>query len=529
MGRHALVLVGVLLALAAAPGPAVAAFPGANGRLAFDGYPSEGPAREIYTMNPDGSDLRRLTTDSVPDTLPAWSPDGRRIAFVRGTFPDLDIYVMNADGSGLTQLTSGPAYDSGPAWSPDGTKIAFSSNREGGYDVYSMNPDGTAIANLTGDDSGGGFSPAWSPDGTEIAYSRHTDNLPYPAYYTYTGGGEVLYRMNPDGSGKTPIQTSDHGDCEFFVGTAQADWSPNGARIGYLNMGDNDGDPCRSIETVRRDWTGPVWITGAYYANSPAWSPDGTRLAYGFQVYNDFDEWEAHIGIKSFSAAGHVIGQVDLLSDVSAANPDWQPLPARGYPRPQGATPVRLALVPAFAQCTSPDREHGSPLAFGSCTPPVQSSTYVTIGEEPAQSTARARLRVRAGDPATPLDEADVLIDVHATDVRVASDLSDYTGTLRATPRIRITDMHNTPNPGGPGPGTVTDLDLDFDVPCTGTPDESIGATCSVTTTADALSPDTVRERLRSTWALQSFELSDGGPAGSPVDRPFLVPGVFVP
>ena len=84
-------------------------------------------------LNRTGTETVQLTSDSV-NSEPAWSPDGRRIAFVRGqSSPDLyatDLYVMNADGSNVVRRTNVGSNDS-PAWSPDGTKIAFSSVRDG--------------------------------------------------------------------------------------------------------------------------------------------------------------------------------------------------------------------------------------------------------------------------------------------------------------------------------------------------------------------------------------------------------------
>ena len=76
---------------------------------------------------------------------PAWSPDGRKIAFGG----DGEIYVMNADGRGLRRLTRNPASDGSPAWSPDGRRIAFGSERDGNLEVYVMNTDGSGQRNLT--------------------------------------------------------------------------------------------------------------------------------------------------------------------------------------------------------------------------------------------------------------------------------------------------------------------------------------------------------------------------------------------
>jgi Tol biopolymer transport system component len=163
-----LLLAGVLIAasaLLAAPAPAHAAFPGANGKIAFSLYP------HIDTMNPDGTGVTAVTQDaSVWDREPAWSPDGTKIAFTRRTFGSCfcdRIYTIDADGSNPTERTDGGS-DLTPAWSPDGTKIAFARYEAGYPYIWVMNADGSNPTHL----AARGLDPAWSPDGTKIAFSR---------------------------------------------------------------------------------------------------------------------------------------------------------------------------------------------------------------------------------------------------------------------------------------------------------------------------------------------------------------------
>ena len=104
---------------------------------------------EIYVMNADGSGLRRLTHNAAYDAEPAWSPDGRKIAFRSTRNGNREIYVMNADGSGKRNLTRHPAQDSSPSWSPDGRRIAFVSNRDGRLEAHVMNADGSGQRSLT--------------------------------------------------------------------------------------------------------------------------------------------------------------------------------------------------------------------------------------------------------------------------------------------------------------------------------------------------------------------------------------------
>ena len=120
-------------------------------------------------MNPDGSGQTRITDDTHSDGEPAWSPDGRKIAFVSdrdgGVGPNQlagEIYTMNADGSAQTRLTNNPALDFAPAWSPDGTKIAFTTDRDGSYQIYTMNADGSQQTRVTQDPTDS-TKPDWQP------------------------------------------------------------------------------------------------------------------------------------------------------------------------------------------------------------------------------------------------------------------------------------------------------------------------------------------------------------------------------
>jgi Tol biopolymer transport system component len=171
---------------------------------------------QIYTMNSDGSGVRRLTFDGN-DVHPRWSPDGTKIVFASTREgATREIYVMNADGSELRRLTQLGNTPGHPAWSPDGTKIAFGAVRGGGdWDIYVMNADGSDVRRLTTTESQ--TRPRWSPDGTRIVFEWAQNS---------TTCCHRIGVMNADGSGKQII-TDAYMDME-------PEWSPDGSRIAYV-------------------------------------------------------------------------------------------------------------------------------------------------------------------------------------------------------------------------------------------------------------------------------------------------------
>jgi TolB protein len=150
---------------------------------------------DIYTSNPDGSDLRRLTDYGTYTAEGILSPDGQTIVFTSLKDGDLDIYTMNIDGSNVKQLTFTEGYDGGPWWSPDGSKIVYRAHhpqdgaevneyrallaknmiRPSKVELWVMNADGSdqrQITNL----GGANFGPSWTPDGERIIFSSNFSN-----------------------------------------------------------------------------------------------------------------------------------------------------------------------------------------------------------------------------------------------------------------------------------------------------------------------------------------------------------------
>src|SRR5436853_3316337 len=103
----------------------------------------------LWTLPAGGGDAKAITDISLDVRQPAWSPDGRRIAFQAYRTSTWQIWTVNADGSDLKPVTSSPYDDREPTWSPDGTRIAFSSDRSGSYDVWVLTLASGAVQQMT--------------------------------------------------------------------------------------------------------------------------------------------------------------------------------------------------------------------------------------------------------------------------------------------------------------------------------------------------------------------------------------------
>jgi Tol biopolymer transport system component len=255
--------------------------PAPEGFIVF--YSERDGDAEIYVMNPDGNNQRPLTDNEADDYSPSWSPDGRLIIFEsdrddpnpRTCFPNCNynLYVMNADGSQVRKVTDLPGAEWNADWSPDGRSLVFIAGDIGyeSYGIYKISMDGGEPQPLLVDDFEN-QAPDWSPNGKQIAFSSNRD------------GNFDIFVMNADGSDIHKIL--DTGLDDYFP-----DWSPDGSRL-VLFAADWPAVK-QDIYTMNADGSSLQNITNTSHIvdEDPKWSPDGSKIIFqsdrdgNFEIY----------------------------------------------------------------------------------------------------------------------------------------------------------------------------------------------------------------------------------------------------
>ena len=248
---------------------------------------------DVYVMNMDGSDLRRVTTGATPVVF-SWSPDGRRIVSDFGFFANRYIVATNDDGQWDVLLTN-LGLDAGPVWSPDGRKVAFVSTREGNADIYLMDVDGSNPIRVTNHPAAD-QNPAWSPDGKKVVFASERDgNL--EIYVVNLADGSVNRLTDRRGTDSHPS------------------WSPNGKEIVFRSNQDGDSE----IYLMNSDGTEIRKLTSNLVEDtSPSWSIDGERII--FTSGDQPADWE----IYTMSRLGDQVTRLTSNQDLDFG-PRWAP------------------------------------------------------------------------------------------------------------------------------------------------------------------------------------------------------------
>jgi Tol biopolymer transport system component len=271
--------------------------PAPYGKIIFTS--SRSGDRELYSINPDGTKLTRMTFVNGDDSRARWSPDGDWIAFASSRDGDWELYYMvNTPGGNTFKLSNNNVHEFDPSYSPDSNRIAFASKRDGDYEIFVTTTDiidGPFVDQLTFNSASDGC-PDWSPDGNRIAFSSDRQ------------GNRDIFVMNANGSNQTRLTGSTALDnCPT--------WSPDGKTLAFRS--DRDGDP-------------EIWLMDANGSNQrqltrnsvddwgpAAWSPDGNWLAF---LSNRGGNWE----IVIISVDGSTEYNLTRNSSYDAY-PDWRP------------------------------------------------------------------------------------------------------------------------------------------------------------------------------------------------------------
>ena len=239
-------------------------------RLLFESERSGGS--DIYLMDADGGNVKRLTDDPAADTHPRWSPDGTQFVFDSHRGGAGHIYVANVDGSQVRRVTSEDQAKNGaagrhPDWSPDGRRLVFDSNRDGNVEIYVSSLDGKQQVRLT-DSAGDDNHPVWSPDSRRVIFNSSRD------------GNREMYVVGSEGG--TPVNVSRHPARD-----SGGKWSPDGTRLVLASA--REGNLDLFVMSADGSGTATNLTRHADDVYESDWSRDGRMIAFYSNRHGDFE------------------------------------------------------------------------------------------------------------------------------------------------------------------------------------------------------------------------------------------------